>query len=145
MEKGDMLVKLYALDDLPEALAGQKQKGIVYRKPLGGEKQVLVDWVQDTFGTTWIDETKQAFTVFPISCYTALMGNKIVWFSCYDVTALGFFGPIGVDKKYRGQGIGATLLRCFLLDMKSKGYGYAIIGWVGKGARGFYRIVEGDF
>jgi predicted N-acetyltransferase YhbS len=44
---------------------------------------------------------------------------------------LGFFGPIGVDESHRGNGTGKALLRACMLDMKLKGYGYAIIGFTG--------------
>ena len=55
----------------------------------------------------------------------------MVGFACYDATALGFFGPTAVAEPCRGQGTGKALLLACLLDMKLKGYGYAIIGAVG--------------
>jgi predicted N-acetyltransferase YhbS len=54
---------------------------------------------------------------------------------------LGFFGPGGVAESYRAKGIGAALLMSCLLDMRLKGYGYAIIGDVGPVE--FYRKVVG--
>jgi predicted N-acetyltransferase YhbS len=53
-----------------------------------------------------------------------------VGFACYDATALGYFGPIGVDQAHRKKGTGKALLAACLLDMKLKGYGYAIVGAV---------------
>jgi GNAT superfamily N-acetyltransferase len=55
----------------------------------------------------------------------------MVGFACYDASTLGYFGPTGVDEPFRGQGIGKALLLACLLEMKLKGYGYAIIGWIG--------------
>jgi predicted GNAT family acetyltransferase len=52
-------------------------------------------------------------------------------FGCYDSTALGFFGPTGVSDECRGKGTGKALLMACLLDMKLKGYAYAVIGAVG--------------
>jgi hypothetical protein len=67
----------------------------------------------------------------PISCFVALQDQALIGFACYDATALGFFGPGGVTKAHRGRGNGKALLLCCLLDMKLKGYGYAVIGDVG--------------
>ncbi len=49
MDKADMLVKLYDLDDSRSFLAEQEAKGITIRKPLGGEKQPVIDWVRKYF------------------------------------------------------------------------------------------------
>jgi GNAT superfamily N-acetyltransferase len=54
----------------------------------------------------------------------------IIGFACHDATALGFFGPIGVEKSHRKQGTGKALMTACLLDMRLKGYGYAIVGAV---------------
>ncbi len=66
----DMLVKLYDLDDDWHFMAGQKNRGIMIRK------------------------------------------------------------PIGVDPSHRGGATGKALLLACLLDMKLKGYGYAVVGAV---------------
>ena len=34
-------------------------------------------------------------------------------------------------ESFHGRGIGKALLLAALLEMRSKGYGYAIIGWIG--------------
>jgi predicted N-acetyltransferase YhbS len=60
----------------------------------------------------------------------AVKDTQIIGFACYDATALGFFGPIGVGKSHRKKGTGRALLNACLLDMKSKGYGYAVVGGV---------------
>ena len=60
----------------------------------------------------------------------AVEDQDIVGFACYDATALGYFGPIGVGTAYRKQGTGKALLKACLLDMKLKGYGYAVVGAV---------------
>jgi len=60
----------------------------------------------------------------------AVKDANIVGFACYDATALGFFGPIGVAESYRNKGTGRALMAACLLDMKLKGYGYAIVGSV---------------
>jgi hypothetical protein len=127
----DMLVKLYELRHDWSFLAEQEKIGVVIRKPIGPEKHVLVDWVRETFSDAWASETDIAMSNWPFSCFVAICEGEIIGFSCYDATALGFFGPIGVDESRRGKGTGKALLCACLLDMKLKGYGYAVIGAVG--------------
>jgi hypothetical protein len=126
----DMLVKLYELEDAWQFVAEQKRIGISIRKPIGPEKHLIVQWVADNFGTAWAGETDVAFGNSPRSCFVALNNETIVGFSCYDATALGFFGPVGVNRLHRQKGTGTALLMACLLDMKLKGYGYAVVGAV---------------
>ena len=72
-----------------------------------------------------------AFSNRPISCFIAIEGRAPIGFACYDATALGYLGPMAVEERCRQKGVGRGLLLACLLDMKPKGYGYAIIGWVG--------------
>jgi transposase InsO family protein len=76
-----------------------------------------------------------------VSCFIATTGSRLVGFACYDATVLGMFGPIGVDKDLRGRDIGSALLKACLLDMRVKGYAYAVIG--STKAFGFYEKVCG--
>ena len=126
----DMLVKLYNLDDDWSFIADQKKRGLTIRKPIGPEKHSLLNWISTNFSTGWAAEADVAFSNDPRSCFTALDASVIAGFACYDATALGYFGPVGVAAAYRGAGIGKTLLKACLLDMKLKGYGYAVIGEV---------------
>jgi hypothetical protein len=126
----DMLVKLYELDDDWQFLADQKKHGIIIRKPIGPEKQQVVQWVAQNFGAAWAAEADCALAALPRTGFVAVRDTDIAGFACYDATALGFFGPIGVGQPYRKQGTGKSLLQACLLDMKLKGYGYAIIGAV---------------
>ncbi len=127
----DMLVKLYQIADDWSFLAEQRARGITFRKPIGPEKRFVVDWVAERFGDAWASETDRALSNQPITCFIALHSQALIGFACYDATALGFFGPAGVDEMRRGQGTGKALLLACLLDMKLKGYGYAIMGGVG--------------
>jgi ribosomal protein S18 acetylase RimI-like enzyme len=126
----DMLVKLYELDDDWQFITGQKNNGITIRKPIGPEKHLVVQWVAHNFGSAWAGETGVAFANRPRSCFVAVKNETIVGFACYDATALGFFGPVGVDRRCRQNGTGTALLMACLLDMKLKGYGYAVVGAV---------------
>ena len=137
----DMLVKLYDIKDERTFLSEQEKLGITLRKPIGPEKQIVVDWVKEKFSDAWASETDMALSNRPISCFVAIQNQQLIGFACYDATALGFFGPTGVDENFRGQGTGKALLLVCLLDMKLKGYGYAIIGYVGPAE--FYRKAVG--
>jgi len=139
----DMLIKLYELDEPWRFLSEQKSRGIIIRKPLGAEKQTVVDWVRRHFSKHWSSEAETAMAVFPKSCFIAVLENSITGFCSYDAAALGFCGPIGVKKGFQGNGIGKALLLASLFDMKMKGYGYAVVGWVEQGMVEFYRNAAG--
>ena len=126
----DMLIKLYALAGDWRFLNEQKQLGIDVRKPIGPENHVILNWVTAHFGSAWASETDAALSNKPASCFVAVKDTTIIGFACYDATALGFFGPIGVEKSHRRRGTGTALMTACLLDMKLKGYGYAIVGAV---------------
>jgi ribosomal protein S18 acetylase RimI-like enzyme len=126
----DMLIKLYELADDWRFMAAQKERGIAIRKPIGPETNLIVDWISDQFGAAWAAETEVAISNRPCSCFVAVKDSMIIGFACYDATALGFFGPIGVAASHRRKGIGTALMKTCLLDMKLKGYGYAVVGGV---------------
>jgi GNAT superfamily N-acetyltransferase len=127
----DMLVKLYNLQESWPSISNLVIPGITIRKPLGSEKSLVVGWVRENFGESWACEMEISFSRAPVSCYVAQQDRKMVGFACYDAAALGYFGPTGVAESSRGKGIGKALLLACLLEMKLKGYGYAIIGWAG--------------
>lgn len=127
----DMLVKLYEIPDDLDFLAEQAALGITIRKPFGPEKHIIIDWVREIFEDAWASEVDVALSNQPVSCFVALDRDELAGFACYDATALGFFGPEGVEDGYRGRGTGKALLLACLLDMKRKGYGYAVIGDAG--------------
>jgi GNAT superfamily N-acetyltransferase len=133
----DMLVRLFDLQDDWSHVGRQAAQGIALRKPIGPERDLVSSWVGSTFGAHWASEVGTAFGNRPLSCFVALQDRTLIGFACYDATALGFFGPGGVAEAYRGRGTGAALLLSCLLDMKLKGYGYAIIGDAGPTA--FYQ------
>jgi hypothetical protein len=137
----DLLVKLFELQDDWGFRHDQQRQGILIRKPIGPEKQLLIDWVRTGFGDGWASEMDVALCNRPISCFIAIKDDTPMGFACYDATALGFFGPIGITERYRGRGTGRALLMACLLDMRLKGYGYGIIGWAEPA--GFYQKTVG--
>ena len=58
-----------------------------------------------------------------------------------ESTARGVFGPTGVMKSARGQGIGLALLLRAMEDLRDRGYVYGIIG--GAGPKEFYEKAVG--
>ena len=66
----------------------------------------------------------------PEGCFIAVESRRIVGFACYDTTAKGFIGPLGVAADQRKRGIATALLRRTLFAMAEEGYGYGVIGWV---------------
>jgi GNAT superfamily N-acetyltransferase len=127
----DMLVKLYNLPESLTSFSNLVPPEIKIRKPLGSEKSIVVNWVHENFDEFWANETEISISRLPISCYIAQQDKKLVGFACYDAAGLGYFGPIGVLEAFQGQGIGKALIFACLHEMKLKGYGYAIIGWIG--------------
>jgi hypothetical protein len=127
----DMLVKLYKLPPLEPELEAQRAQGIVIRRALPPEKHFVVKWVRENFHEDWASETEVAFGHVPVSCWIAVEDKQMVGFTCYDTSAKGFFGPIGVNDAARGRSTGRALLIACLHAMYFQGYGYAIIGGVG--------------
>lgn len=125
----DMLVKLYTLPPLD--LAPLSEAGISVRRALPPEKHLVLEWVGVHFSPYWVSECDAAFNRQPPSIWLATYDGVLVGFGCYDVTALGFFGPTGVSESMRGLGVGKALLLACLHAMRAVGYGYAIIGGVG--------------
>jgi ribosomal protein S18 acetylase RimI-like enzyme len=126
----DMLIKLYEIEDEWRFLTEQQKLGVTIRKPIGPEKHSIVNWVSDQFGAGWASETDVAISNRSRTCFVAVKEAALIGFACYDATGLGFFGPIGVEKSYRNRGTGKALMTACLLDMKLKGYGYAVVGAV---------------
>jgi GNAT superfamily N-acetyltransferase len=137
----DMLVKLYNLPESALSFSKLVSREIKIRKPMGSEKSMIVQWVRDNFGESWASEMDVTFSHSPVSCYIAQEDQNILGFACYDAAALGYFGPTGVAEAFQGKGIGKALLLACLVEMKIKGYGYAIIGWAGPQA--FYEKAVG--
>ena len=135
----DMLVKLYAIDykfdtDLPSQKITIKKASII-------DKDSILEFVRSNFesGRTWAHECEYALFNNPTTCYIAVQNKEIIGFSCYDSTAKGFFGPMGVKASHRKKGIGQELLLRSLFSMKESGYAYAIIGWSSTEAIKFYK------
>lgn len=123
----DLLVRLY---DLPHFEAEERVRaaGIVIRRAIPPERDIVVDWVTERFYTPWRGEVALAMSQMPCTALIAVKGEDLLGFACYDTSAKGFFGPTGVAEGARGQGIGEALLIVTLKAMRDAGYAYAVIG-----------------
>ncbi len=137
----DMLVRLTDLPDVGDLEKELLQKGIVFRKPIAPEKQLLVQWTEAHFSSYWASEVDVSFLNGVVNCYIAQQGNEPIGFACYDTTAKNFFGPTGVLETHRRWGVGKVLLLKALEALKEMGYAYAIIG--GVGPAGYYEKTVG--
>ncbi|WP_028022505.1 GNAT family N-acetyltransferase [Enterovibrio calviensis] len=119
----DYLVKLYQtpfLDTLNDV------QTFTIRKPIGPEKHAVMNWIGKHFNERWQSEADSAYSRNN-SLFIAIEGQEILGFSCFDGTAKGFFGPLGVSELAREKGVGKQLVHKTLNAMKEAGYGYAII------------------
>ena len=137
----DMLVKLYTLPELAPVLAQQRKQSLEIRRALVPERDLVVDWVRQRWGTAWASECDTAFVRQPLSCFVALAAGELAGFACHEATYKNFFGPFGVDPTQQRRGIGEALLLTTLHDMAAQGYAYAIIGGAGPGE--FFTRVAG--
>ena len=140
----DMLVKLYELPEIAPLNQKMKEEEIFVRVALAAEKSIVVEWVRERFDDGWASEAEVCFSYQPVSCFIAIKEGKIVGFAAYDAAYRNFFGPTGVEKSFRGKGIGQILLLRCLMAMREQGYAYAIIGGVGP-ARFYEKAVGATF
>jgi GNAT superfamily N-acetyltransferase len=134
-----MLVKLYELPSADNITITLASKGILIRRALIPEKHIVLTWVKEHFSAGWVDECDAAFSGHPITCFVATFNNKLIGFGVYDAISLGVFGPLGIDDKFRGCGVGKALTIQVLYDMRNHGYSYAIIGWLKPQAQLFFK------
>jgi len=81
----DMLVRLYALPGLNDAVASCTRQGVTIRRPLAPENPVVVDWVRAHFPTS-AAEVETTLRRVPISCFIAVRAERLLGFACYDAT-----------------------------------------------------------
>lgn len=136
-----MLVRLYALPDGGPLRAKLEEQGVLVRPCRPFEMHAVQEWIARTFSTRWVSEFTVAMAHQPCGCIIATRGREVVGFACYDATTRGFIGPMGVDPALRQGGVGKALLVTALEQMRSLGYGYAIIG--GTGPQEFYARTVG--
>ncbi|MCD4708355.1 MAG: GNAT family N-acetyltransferase [Candidatus Sabulitectum sp.] len=133
----DLLVPLYSL---PRKL---HLTGFSVRRPMAHEGGTTRNWIEAHFSKGWASEVLPAICRTPSTMIIALEKStgKLAGFCVWDCTALGFLGPVGVAKEYRGTGVGRAVTLEVLHCMREQGYGYGIVG--GAGPVDFFQSVCG--
>jgi GNAT superfamily N-acetyltransferase len=99
--------------------------------------QPLVTWIQQIF-PAWEYEVSFSYKAKQPQVFIALHNDKVVGFSCFNTTAEGWFGPIGVDPQHRKVGLGKILLLKSLKELKNLGYKKSVIPWISPSSLKFY-------
>ena len=97
------------------------------------DKENVLGFVRHVFGPehpTWLGECELALLQQPSTCFIAVSEEGVAGFCCFDCTARGRVGPLGVEQGHRGQGVASEMMRQTFEAMKAAGYAYAVIGWV---------------
>ncbi len=139
----DMLVRLYDLPDPKPYLSRAEGAGVAVRRAEPWDRERLRVFAKEHFGDLWAVEADRCFHHTPITGYVAVQDGQIAGFAVYDCTRKDYFGPTGVRKDLRGNGLGAALLLRCLESMREAGYAYAIIGGVGPAP--FYEKIVNAF
>lgn len=123
----DLLVPLFNLPEMGDT------EGIWTGRPLPHQSPAVLSFVRDTFSKGWEAEARTAFGGVPPTILVSVDegSGDILGFCCWDCTARGFLGPVGVAREARGRGVGRSLVLSCLGSMRESGYGYAIIGDAG--------------
>ncbi|MCD4775404.1 MAG: GNAT family N-acetyltransferase [Candidatus Aegiribacteria sp.] len=123
----DLLVPLYNLPCMEE------QDGLRVRKPLPHQSPGVLSFIEDNFSSGWKAEATVGFGSVPPTIVTAVdrASGRLAGFCCWDCTAKGFLGPIGVHNDFRGKSVGRAVVLSALRSMLEAGYGYAIVGDAG--------------
>ena len=105
----DLLVPLYDLQEF------SVPSGFTVRRPMASEGHSLQSWVSENFSEGWASEILPGISRTPSSVLIAVDKSSMsaAGFCCWDCTALGFLGPVGVAEAYRGNGeTGLRICRC---------------------------------
>ena len=113
------------------------------------DKDELIAFVQKHFGIGfWPKETALVFDNDPITNFIArdVTTGALVGWATHSCGFIGSFGPTGVLKNLRGQGIGGLLLQWCMHDLKTTfKQGEMIIRWVGGNTVKFYSKAVGAY
>lgn len=142
----DMLVKLYTIQTDHALIARLEQQQIVIKRVLAPDTRRVLRFIEANTTEhwpheshdSWMSECAAAMANHPPTCLIAVQHHAIIGLACYNATAKGYFGPLGVLRDFQRIGIGTALLLTALLAMWDEGYGYAIIGWPARSAMAFY-------
>ena len=98
MEGNDMITNLYRLPKLED-----RKDTIQIKRAFVGDKGAILNFIKSNFSDSWVYEAEHAIMQEMPKCFIAVENKKVIGFACYDSSAKGFFGPIGVHPDYRGK------------------------------------------
>lgn len=137
---GDMIVNIMNLPPMPAL-----PEGVELKRAMGLDRGRILQFIRDNFSDGWAHETETALSCCPSHCVIAVKDEQVIGFACWDATAKGFFGPIGVTEACRGSSVGTALLLRTLAYMRDDGYVYGIIGWVDDAVRFYEKTIGATF
>ncbi len=121
----------------------------VYSRATAQDKAELIAFVQKHHGIgSWPLETEMVFENDPITNFIArdATTGMLVGWATHSCSFIGSFGPTGVLKDLRGQGIGGVLLRWCMHDLKTTfKQNTMIIRWVTGNTVKFYSKAVGAY
>ncbi len=126
-----------------------RQGNYIYSRATTQDKAELIAFVQKHHGIgSWPVETAMVFENDPVTNFIArdATTRELVGWATHSCSFVGSFGPTGVLKELRGQGIGGILLRWCMHDLmttfKQK---EMIIRWVTGNTVKFYSKAVGAY
>ncbi|MFY1634498.1 GNAT family N-acetyltransferase [Solwaraspora sp. WMMB335] len=122
-----------ALRDTASAERRLATAGVTVRRAATPDASALVSFARSTFGDAWAAEAAQAIGREQAGCHLAVRerDGEVLGFAAYGSSRPSWFGPMGTAPTAQGLGIGATLLRRCLRDLRAAGHQRVEIGWVG--------------
>lgn len=93
----------------------------------------LKHFIRAEFGDRWLKTIESIKEKYELPVFIVEENGEIIGFACFDVVRnkKGLFGPMGVAGNRQLKSVGKELLFRCLLEMKSVGYEYAVIGQAG--------------
>jgi len=107
------------------------------------ENKEVLKWIEINFGPFWSIEAKNALKKEDGGVLIAHKNEEILGFSVYGGLHSSRIGPLGVDPKMRGKGIGTMLLFETIKKIRMNGQRIAVIPWVGREVASFYVQLPG--
>ena len=130
----DMIVNLYT-----DEVLWKGSSGFGIRRAFISDMDKVLAFVENNFKDEYGWKAIVERAMLQDKCVIAVLpSGEIVGFGCWDSEAMGYAGPVGVKMTHRHLGIGSDILCKCLEEMKSCGYGYAIVGSVPMSVRGFF-------
>jgi len=128
----DLIVDLDDVDlDCQPAVARLAAQGLTLQRATPERVPEAAAFALGQFSSSWEWEVGRSAQFQPIPLFVALDGDEVVAFAAYEVSGPGRFGPTGTLPTFRRRGIGSTLMRMCLADMKTRGDCSCTIGWAG--------------